>query len=108
MRALPIIWKRTALQVRAAVDAVLLDDTTGAVSGVRLMKTEPMSGRQLEVLCPCVVSTAGVINTFTKLLRPDVLPTCTYCLDYSTLRITLIHPCFCLDYSTLRIRVHFE
>ena len=80
----------TALQVRAAVDAVLLDDTTGAVSGVRLRKTEPMSGRQLEVLCPCVVSTAGVINTLTKLLRPDVLPTCMYCLDYSTLRIRVL------------------
>ena len=55
--------------VRAPVDRILLDEQRQVVRGVVV--------RGCEILAPLVISGAGVLNTYGKLIHPDDLVTRT-------------------------------
>ena len=54
--------------VRVKVKEILLNDTKTAAVGVRVVKGD----KEFEIYAPTIISDAGIVNTYKKLLAPEV------------------------------------
>ena len=74
---IPVIEKAGgSVLVRVRVKRILMDKSSSCVAGVRVVKGE----KEFDIFAPVVISDAGVVNTYTKLLPEGVSK--KFCLDH--------------------------